>query len=452
MVSGRYESPRESVSAGEVFGVQRGLPRNYVQRPEVDGRFVEALKHKQHIVIYGSSKQGKTSLRKWTLNERPKALISCINMTSVTQLHLSILKEAGYRIEQSTSSAGENSRVKLSVGADWPGGIKPSVEWENVLTDQEQIASHSLELDPSDFNEVIAALNQVGFNNLVVLEDYHYLDGATQAEFARLLKAYYDYSDLCFIVIGVWLDEHRLVRYAGDLRERITPISVDSWSQSQLEQVIERGQDLLGIQFTSEFKSYLLQHCFDSVWVVQRVCGRACAESGITGEQDQHRTIGSIDLAKRLVREVIDSQTARSEAFIEGFTLGPVYESRTIFSWITFALLASDPEYLERGLGLDEMKQFTEKYYYDGYIDIVTLRMSLEQVTWFQMTVVKISPIVVDYDKTARRLHVVDREFLIWLSGQKRSELLRNAGMPIKSLTAWLQDTNQPSRHHSNPS
>jgi hypothetical protein len=48
----------------EVFGVGRDLPLNYVSRKEVDDRFVGDLSREKNIVIYGSSKQGKTSLRK----------------------------------------------------------------------------------------------------------------------------------------------------------------------------------------------------------------------------------------------------------------------------------------------------------------------------------------------------------------------------------------------------
>lgn len=48
----------------EVFGVSRDLPMNYVTRENVDEKLIDGLSRSQHIVIFGSSKQGKTSLRK----------------------------------------------------------------------------------------------------------------------------------------------------------------------------------------------------------------------------------------------------------------------------------------------------------------------------------------------------------------------------------------------------
>ena len=220
--------------------------------------------------------------------------------------------------------------------------------------------------------------------------------------------------------------------------------------------MIEKGETLLNIQFDSEFKEYILVNCFDSVWVVQQVCNRACARSGVRDEQKSQRTIGSKDLATELIKDVVASQTARSQAFVDGFSSGPVASTDgtpgRIFQWITFALLASDPFHLERGLYLEDIKRFTDDYYKLGYMDGTTIRMSLEQTTWFQMHVLKISPIVVDYDRTARRLNVVDREFLIWLRAQNREALLRTAGMPPDSLNAWRADMSHLVKHNDRSS
>lgn len=43
----------------EVFGVSRDLPLNYVVRENVDTKLIDNLARGSHIVIYGSSKQGK---------------------------------------------------------------------------------------------------------------------------------------------------------------------------------------------------------------------------------------------------------------------------------------------------------------------------------------------------------------------------------------------------------
>ena len=49
----------------DVFGIQRDVPKNYVPRDRLIDVFIESLARDKHIVVYGSSKQGKTSLRKY---------------------------------------------------------------------------------------------------------------------------------------------------------------------------------------------------------------------------------------------------------------------------------------------------------------------------------------------------------------------------------------------------
>lgn len=65
--------------AKDVYGVGRELPMNYVTRRSVDDVFVENLTRDKHIVVYGSSKQGKTSLRKNWLKDDDHIILSCLN-------------------------------------------------------------------------------------------------------------------------------------------------------------------------------------------------------------------------------------------------------------------------------------------------------------------------------------------------------------------------------------
>jgi hypothetical protein len=53
----------EEVTVESVFGIRARPVRSYVTRSQVDGAFEVGLKTDHHIVIYGSSKQGKTALR-----------------------------------------------------------------------------------------------------------------------------------------------------------------------------------------------------------------------------------------------------------------------------------------------------------------------------------------------------------------------------------------------------
>ena len=87
----------------EIFGVARDVPRNYVVRDQVDTALVDALTQNKHIVIHGSSKQGKTSLRKNTLLTTDYIYVTCSNKWTLVDLHNAILKAAGFKVEGATS-------------------------------------------------------------------------------------------------------------------------------------------------------------------------------------------------------------------------------------------------------------------------------------------------------------------------------------------------------------
>ncbi len=60
-----------------VFGVSNELIDSYVERSEVDEEFNRALTLKKHIIVFGSSKQGKTSLIKKHLPLNDYVKVEC---------------------------------------------------------------------------------------------------------------------------------------------------------------------------------------------------------------------------------------------------------------------------------------------------------------------------------------------------------------------------------------
>jgi len=200
-----------------VYGIVRDVPLNYVVRAGVDQKLVDNLTRDKHIVVYGSSKQGKTCLRKNCLQENDYIVVQCANRWSLEDVHGNILKRAGFQITQSEKKtlSGKN-KVNASVGLK-VFGIGSSAGAEVEDGEQTETTTTSLEIDLSDVNDVIAALRQIDFKKHIVLEDFHYLAVEAQKDFAVALKAFHEASPFCFIIIGVWLEENRLIVYNGDL-------------------------------------------------------------------------------------------------------------------------------------------------------------------------------------------------------------------------------------------
>jgi hypothetical protein len=412
----------------DVYGISRDLPMNYVERQTADEALINNLTREKHLVIFGSSKQGKTSLRKHCLNDSDYIVVHCSNRWSLSDLHSAILKSAGYEVTLSTTRT-ETGKNKIS--ASFKGlilGVGTEVAVENAKESARATTNKPMELDASDVNDIIKALR--GFDKYVVLEDFHYLPVETQRDFAVALKAFHEQSKICFIVVGVWLEEGRLTVFNGDLTGRIFGINADKWARAELEAVITSGEALLNVSFTHEFKESLLNLCLDSVYIVQESCFQACVAEGVHETQEKQTTIGTGVDVRQVIRGVVNQQTGRYNSFITQFASGFQETTLEMYKWLLYPVLTADVGVLEKGLGFREIRILLQsKHPQKAELNPGNLTQALNFTASLQVKK-EIKPIVLDYDHTNLLLRVVDRGFLIWLQNQDRKELLDIAGLP----------------------
>lgn len=417
----------------EVYGVARELPANYVTRTTVDEAFVDALTRDQHIVVYGSSKQGKTCLRKYNLRENEYAVVTCSNKWTLAQLNSAILKAVGYVVEgASTRTVSGDLKVNARLNAGfnvWFGKADAEAGTEVAEGSKTDVTTAPIELDASDVNDVVDALEAAMAPQFLVLEDFHYLPEETQRDFAVALKAFHEDSRYSFIVVGVWLDENRLVQHNGDLTGRVITIDADKWSSDDLLRVIEGGEALLNIEFDNEFKESLLDGCFESIWVVQESCRKACEDAGIRQTQDDLTHISGN--AGELIKSAVDAHSARYNGFIVNYCLGFQTTALEMHRWLLYAVLKASALELERGLLYGDLRVTIDGVHPASPINPGNLTQALLSTASLQVGKMAIKPIILDYDQTNRRLNVVDRSFLIWLEHRDRAELLTLADLPV---------------------
>src|SRR5689334_1650447 len=107
-----------AVKTADVFGISRELPLNYIERNSADKLLVDNLTRDKHLVIFGSSKQGKTSLRKHALRDDDYITVHCSNKWSVADINAAILKKCGFELTQSTSkSVSGKSKIFAKITA-----------------------------------------------------------------------------------------------------------------------------------------------------------------------------------------------------------------------------------------------------------------------------------------------------------------------------------------------
>ena len=418
----------------DVYGLSRDIPINYVERDNVDNKLRNNLNRKKHITIFGSSKQGKTCLRKHCLEESEYILIQCSNRWTISDLNTNILKRAGYEINTSSKTSFSG---KTKITATFSGKIpelytaSKGYETENTLGQEESF--QPLEIDLNDTNDIIAALDHIEFHKYIVLEDFHYLKTETQRDFAIELKAFHESSDLCFIIVGVWLDENKLVIYNGDLTGRIIPINADLWNDDDLKRVIQEGATCLNISFAEGFINELLEVASGNVYIVQEACHLVCEEKGVLATQEQKTRVGYNISAKEIVRRIVQEQSGRYNTFLSQYATGFQETALEMHKWLLYPVLTSGINELSRGLSYRTIRTTIESVHPNGRnLNPGNVTQALKAVSSLQIAK-SIQPIILDYDESNLKLHVVDKGFLIWLATQNRNDLLALAGLPPKT-------------------
>lgn len=428
----------ELLRATDVFGITRTLPMNYVTREAVDGELVLALTRDQHLVIFGSSKQGKTSVRKYNLKDEECIVVTCGNRWNLGTLHSTILKNAGYSVVQSETRA-VSGNYKITATAKVKGGFlgigaEAGMDGESGEGSSTSVTETRLELDPFDVNDVISALAEMEFSKWIVLEDFHYLPEDTQKDFAVALKAFHESSDLTFIVVGVWLQENRLIQFNGDLSGRITTVNADRWSTEELQEAISLGEQHLNIEFDKVFRADLVASCFDSIYVVQEACLQACLDAGVSLRQEAMKSIGEGKDARDVVARVVDKQSARYSDFLMNFATGFGETDLEMYKWLLAPVLAASPAELEKGMHYRVLRRRLGEVHPRGsQLNAGNVTQALKSLASLQVQQ-SVKPLVLDYDQSLKILNVVDRSFLIWLGHQDRKDLFDHVGLPSEIL------------------
>src|SRR5882762_8263285 len=198
-----------TVRLADVFGIRTAPVKSYVERPSVDGAFEQALQTDHHIVIYGSSKQGKTALRQKHLDDDDDCVIVRPSpRTDMEGLYQPILRDAGIRIEteQSTrTEAGSTSTLRTGFKAliPWVGGVDVGMEGQSRRGNQQEFRSEFIGFNLAEAQSIGELLRKAQYAKYVVIENFHYLAVPIQKQLAFDLKTFHEIGRR-FIILGIW--------------------------------------------------------------------------------------------------------------------------------------------------------------------------------------------------------------------------------------------------------
>lgn len=402
-------------TTSEVFNTGRELPLNYHDR-SIDEQFINILGANTHCVIYGCSKQGKTSLRKRHINDSECISITCQPNWNLKKLIQSILNKAGCKI---ISNVEKTIGGEIGAEAELPSILKVSIK---LSSEKKYNEENTCTLDLDDINQVIDLLKKINFEKYIILEDFHYLQPETQKSFAYALKAFQDNSNITFIIIGIWLEKDRLTVLNGELSGRIQSINADYWSATDLTKVFENSERLLNVKFNSAFKNLLIELCRGSIFIFQQICAEACTQSGIYKTQPEIKHVGMGFDVYSEIKNILSVQNSRYEKFLTEFSGGFGDTESQPYKMIIIGLIIAEEKDLNRGIYTQALLRLIKDYLVKK-ISLPQMSVFLSRIIELQ-TKIDIKPTVIEYNSNAKQIQIVDKAFVIWRAFQEKDDLL----------------------------
>jgi len=425
----------------DVFGIRTVPVLSYVERPNVDGAFARALKTDHHIVIYGSSKQGKTALRQKHLHDNECAVVRTSPRMDTAGLYQPILRDADIRIEAvqvTGSETGTAGSVKtgFKVWIPWVGAADASVEGDAKRSKRTELRSEFIGYDLGEAQSIGELLKEVSFKKYVVLENFHYLPFETQRHLAFDLKTFHEIG-LRFIVLGIWRESNRLLTFNNDLQDRVVEIPVEPWLDADLDLVARKGCDALNIEIGPDIIGIFRSNAFGNVGLFQEFLKRYCEECKVFETQSTRHVLTDQEAAQATLKARLDDQRNT----LSNTLIGIAARSRTrddapdpllLPYYLARVIARADLDLLRAGVERKALLELLRSIHHRA--DKASIRPSdvtnlLNRLPSIQAD---LTPPLLYYDGNARRLRVVDTRQFFVLANVDRTELEEEIPYPLQ--------------------
>lgn len=420
----------------QVYGVSNELIDTYIERSKVDEAFVKGLEKNKHIIVYGASKQGKTSLTNKHLNETDYVKVNCSPTATTLDIYNSIARQLDIEIL-------ESHETSMTLGGEVKVGLKAKVKipfFGGADAETEASASSEKESGKSfkviDFNLALAQdlselLKSVHFKKRIILENFHYLNDEIQKQLAIDLRIFED-CNILFIVLGIWREKNRLAQFNGDLLDRVIEVPVEPWEHEDLRRIVEEGKPILNTSFDNVFE-YIIDSCFDSVGVFQEICKESCYTAGVNETQTEmvEITIAHVDIA---IQKKLENYSSRHKRCLESFIEQKARSSQEIPLYIPYyfikILFNETIENIVQGLKRKVLQdKIKEIHHRPDDVRPSDMGYFLKNLVASQISK-GISPPIFDYDSSTSTIKIIDSTFYFFIKNCEREEIFQDLPLP----------------------
>lgn len=427
----------------DVFGVSsQKVIESFIKRDEIESSFLSALRSHKQIVVYGSSKQGKTLLVRTHLNSSDTITIELSPNMNLTDLYRAILRQAGVaiqlRYEEGTGkslSSTIKSRFSAAVALIAKGEIEAGVT-SNSQTDKKlefETISFNLAL-PQDVGEL---LRKIKFNKPIILENFHYLSEENQKAFSIDLRSFAD-MNFRFIILGVWQDHNHLLQFNGDLVDRLSEVTVEPWLENDFKKIIEKGSRLLNIELSDEIINRCIDCSFGNVGIFQELIKETLLNSDIRTIQHTRIRVDSDQGMLKAIESKRCSYSVRSARALE--TLATSNSVRTeeenkpfyLNYYLVIAILKLGFDGIKKGLTIDVLFKKIRSFHHrphdlkKGQLTRILYKISENQ------NKKSIQPPIFFYDRYSKKLRIVDATFLYFIRNAPLKSIIKDIPSPCE--------------------
>lgn len=310
----------------EVFGVTSKTILSYVERSQVDDSFREALESHKQIIVYGSSKQGKTALVSKHLPYDENLLVSLTPKTQLLDIYQIMLSQAGVKltgstIEKSSTESAVSVAAKFKAMIPMFGGTEVATEGETKAGSGAEMRYEEVPINIELPQSVADLLKRVKCDRWVILENFHYLSDEVQREFAFDLRAFQELG-VRFVILGVWREKNRMAQFNGDLLDRTIEVPVEPWLEEDFQRVAKVGAAQLNIEFGNELLRQTIDASFSSVGVFQELLKHICIGAEVRQTLGNHLVIDGTAYLDDAVKTKTNDYGSRHERALEAIAAG----------------------------------------------------------------------------------------------------------------------------------
>lgn len=397
------------IKTQEVFGVStKVLEHSYIDRGDLDRRIQVSLGRNRHIALRGESKCGKSWLRQKNIPDG--IVVQCRLDKSVSDIYVDALSQIGIKL---VIEEGSRNAFKGTMEATAEFGFKllaklgfkqaGTGEWEDAC--KTKPVGH----DIGDLRYVSDVIKASG--RRLIIEDFHYMKSEQRKAFAFDLKALWDYENF-IVIIGIWTETNLLLHLNPDLAGRIEEMTI-YWNSADLCAVINKGADVLDVEFEAKLMKSFVEDAFGTVGILQTMLLSTLDNVGITEQQRKRVVVTEHDALVHSGMQYAEQLNALYQTFARRVAGGIRQRAKStgIYAHMMAVVLAASNDELSRGLPIAEIfKQATAR---EPRIQKGNLRTILEKIDRMQVDADG-RGLVITYDQHQEEVFVVDKQLLLY--------------------------------------